>query len=85
MVVPCPDESPFRFIYKRVQFYIHPLESVVLPWLTAPPLLPVQIINFREPATLDFLDAELEDSNKEEVSTTPSLIQRIWCFIMVLF
>lgn len=26
-----------------------------------------QIINFREPVTLDFLDAELEDSNKEEV------------------
>lgn len=29
--------------------------------------LSVQIINFREPVTLDFLDAELEDSNKEEV------------------
>lgn len=26
-----------------------------------------QIINFREPVTLDFLDAELEDNNKEEV------------------
>lgn len=39
-----------------------------------PPLLPlplplsVQIINFRESVTLDFLDAELEDSNKEEVT-----------------
>lgn len=30
-------------------------------------LSPAQIINFREPVTLDFLDAELEDSNKEEV------------------
>lgn len=30
------------------------------------PLCP-QIINFREPVTLDFLDAELEDENKEEV------------------
>lgn len=29
--------------------------------------LSVQIINFREPVTLDFLDAELEDGNKEEV------------------
>lgn len=28
----------------------------------------LQIINFREPVTLDFLDAELEDENKEEVS-----------------
>lgn len=27
----------------------------------------LQIINFREPVTLDFLDAELEDENKEEV------------------
>lgn len=27
-----------------------------------------QIINFREPVTLDFLDAELEDNNKEEVT-----------------
>lgn len=27
----------------------------------------MQIINFREPVTLDFLDAELEDNNKEEV------------------
>ena len=33
------------------------------------PLLSAQIINFREPVTLDFLDAELEDSNKEEVNT----------------
>lgn len=31
----------------------------------------VQIINFREPVTLDFLDAELEDNNKEEVKITP--------------
>lgn len=33
------------------------------------PSLPLclQIINFREPVTLDFLDAELEDENKEEV------------------
>lgn len=30
--------------------------------------LSVQIINFRESVTLDFLDAELEDSNKEEVT-----------------
>uniref|UniRef100_A0A8C3P102 Calcium voltage-gated channel auxiliary subunit alpha2delta 2 n=1 Tax=Cyanoderma ruficeps TaxID=181631 RepID=A0A8C3P102_9PASS len=27
----------------------------------------LQIINFREPVTLDFLDAELEDENKEEI------------------
>jgi methionine-rich copper-binding protein CopC len=32
-----------------------------------PPGLP-QTINFREPVTLDFLDAELEDENKEEVT-----------------
>uniref|UniRef100_A0A8C0VX66 Calcium voltage-gated channel auxiliary subunit alpha2delta 2 n=1 Tax=Cyanistes caeruleus TaxID=156563 RepID=A0A8C0VX66_CYACU len=32
------------------------------------PNLQPQIINFREPVTLDFLDAELEDENKEEVS-----------------
>nr|XP_025045283.1 voltage-dependent calcium channel subunit alpha-2/delta-2 [Pelodiscus sinensis] len=31
------------------------------------PNLPPQIINFREPVTLDFLDAELEDENKEEI------------------
>uniref|UniRef100_A0A8C0HQF2 Calcium voltage-gated channel auxiliary subunit alpha2delta 2 n=1 Tax=Buteo japonicus TaxID=224669 RepID=A0A8C0HQF2_9AVES len=31
------------------------------------PNLQPQIINFREPVTLDFLDAELEDENKEEV------------------
>ena len=30
------------------------------------PCLP-QTTNFREPVTLDFLDAELEDENKEEV------------------
>lgn len=30
----------------------------------------VQIFNFKESVTLDFLDAELEDSNKEEVKTT---------------
>uniref|UniRef100_A0A7N6A860 VWFA domain-containing protein n=1 Tax=Anabas testudineus TaxID=64144 RepID=A0A7N6A860_ANATE len=34
------------------------------------PNLRPKIINFREPVTLDFLDAELEDSNKEEVRTT---------------
>uniref|UniRef100_A0A7N9AMQ9 Calcium channel, voltage-dependent, alpha 2/delta subunit 2a n=1 Tax=Mastacembelus armatus TaxID=205130 RepID=A0A7N9AMQ9_9TELE len=33
------------------------------------PNLRPKIINFREPVTLDFLDAELEDSNKEEVKT----------------
>lgn len=41
-------------------------------WLAGvlPCLLPLflQIINFRESVTLDFLDAELEDSNKEEVT-----------------
>nr|XP_033782080.1 voltage-dependent calcium channel subunit alpha-2/delta-2 isoform X1 [Geotrypetes seraphini] len=31
------------------------------------PNLRPQIINFREPVTLDFLDAELEDENKEEI------------------
>uniref|UniRef100_A0A8C4TCA2 Calcium channel, voltage-dependent, alpha 2/delta subunit 2a n=1 Tax=Erpetoichthys calabaricus TaxID=27687 RepID=A0A8C4TCA2_ERPCA len=31
------------------------------------PNLQPKIINFREPVTLDFLDAELEDRNKEEV------------------
>ncbi|XP_013861777.1 voltage-dependent calcium channel subunit alpha-2/delta-2 isoform X2 [Austrofundulus limnaeus] len=31
------------------------------------PNLKPKIINFREPVTLDFLDAELEDSNKEEI------------------
>uniref|UniRef100_A0A8C0ZL00 Calcium voltage-gated channel auxiliary subunit alpha2delta 2 n=1 Tax=Cyanistes caeruleus TaxID=156563 RepID=A0A8C0ZL00_CYACU len=31
------------------------------------PNLQPQIINFREPVTLDFLDAELEDENKEEI------------------
>lgn len=45
--------------------------------LTLPLRLPLlspalQIINFREPVTLDFLDAELEDSNKEEVKSNLS-------------
>ncbi|XP_014854608.1 PREDICTED: voltage-dependent calcium channel subunit alpha-2/delta-2 isoform X4 [Poecilia mexicana] len=31
------------------------------------PNLRPKIINFREPVTLDFLDAELEDNNKEEI------------------
>ncbi|KAG8436141.1 hypothetical protein GDO86_007301 [Hymenochirus boettgeri] len=31
------------------------------------PNLKPQIINFQEPVTLDFLDAELEDDNKEEI------------------
>ncbi|XP_061788327.1 voltage-dependent calcium channel subunit alpha-2/delta-2a isoform X1 [Nerophis lumbriciformis] len=31
------------------------------------PNLQPKIINFREPVTLDFLDAELEDNNKEEI------------------
>uniref|UniRef100_A0A3B3I5V1 Calcium channel, voltage-dependent, alpha 2/delta subunit 2a n=1 Tax=Oryzias latipes TaxID=8090 RepID=A0A3B3I5V1_ORYLA len=31
------------------------------------PNLQPKIINFREPVTLDFLDAELEDTNKEEI------------------
>ncbi|XP_075429762.1 voltage-dependent calcium channel subunit alpha-2/delta-2 [Ascaphus truei] len=31
------------------------------------PNLKPQIINFQEPVTLDFLDAELEDENKEEI------------------
>nr|XP_046166791.1 voltage-dependent calcium channel subunit alpha-2/delta-2-like isoform X4 [Oncorhynchus gorbuscha] len=31
------------------------------------PILQPKIINFREPVTLDFLDAELEDSKKEEI------------------
>ncbi|XP_068450318.1 voltage-dependent calcium channel subunit alpha-2/delta-2a isoform X3 [Clinocottus analis] len=31
------------------------------------PNLRPKIINFREPVTLDFLDSELEDSNKEEI------------------
>uniref|UniRef100_A0A4W6CIN8 Calcium channel, voltage-dependent, alpha 2/delta subunit 2a n=1 Tax=Lates calcarifer TaxID=8187 RepID=A0A4W6CIN8_LATCA len=34
------------------------------------PNLRPKIINFREPVTLDFLDAELEDSNKEELLFT---------------
>uniref|UniRef100_A0A7N6FCA2 VWFA domain-containing protein n=1 Tax=Anabas testudineus TaxID=64144 RepID=A0A7N6FCA2_ANATE len=38
------------------------------------PNLRPKIINFREPVTLDFLDAELEDSNKEEVRTTSRYI-----------
>uniref|UniRef100_A0A8C8RT64 Calcium voltage-gated channel auxiliary subunit alpha2delta 2 n=1 Tax=Pelusios castaneus TaxID=367368 RepID=A0A8C8RT64_9SAUR len=38
------------------------------------PNLQPQIINFREPVTLDFLDAELEDENKEEVSWTFSFL-----------
>lgn len=29
-----------------------------------------QVISFQEPVTLDFLDAELEDETKEEVSST---------------
>ncbi|PIO12563.1 hypothetical protein AB205_0029380, partial [Aquarana catesbeiana] len=31
------------------------------------PNLKPQVINFQEPVTLDFLDAELEDENKEEI------------------
>lgn len=33
-----------------------------------PSLSLVQIFDYMEPVTLDFLDAELEDSNKEEVN-----------------
>ena len=46
------------------------LDSAAAAGALSPPLvLPfcLQIINFREPVTLDFLDAELEDENKEEV------------------
>lgn len=39
--------------------------GALIPSLALPFFL--QIINFREPVTLDFLDAELEDENKEEV------------------
>ncbi|XP_030632344.1 voltage-dependent calcium channel subunit alpha-2/delta-2a [Chanos chanos] len=35
--------------------------------LLHPNLQEPKIINFREPVTLDFLDAELEDNNKEEI------------------
>uniref|UniRef100_A0A8C7CIR3 Calcium channel, voltage-dependent, alpha 2/delta subunit 2a n=1 Tax=Oncorhynchus kisutch TaxID=8019 RepID=A0A8C7CIR3_ONCKI len=38
-------------------------------YLLLHPNLQPKIINFREPVTLDFLDAELEDSKKEEVNT----------------
>lgn len=46
------------------------LDSAAVAGALSPSLaLPfcLQIINFREPVTLDFLDAELEDENKEEV------------------
>uniref|UniRef100_A0A4W5PZI4 Cache domain-containing protein n=1 Tax=Hucho hucho TaxID=62062 RepID=A0A4W5PZI4_9TELE len=36
-------------------------------YLLLHPNLQPKIINFREPVTLDFLDAELEDSKKEEI------------------
>lgn len=39
----------------------------------------LQIINFREPVTLDFLDAELEDENKEEVGRPRSSFWGICC------
>lgn len=32
-------------------------------------ILSHQLVNLPEPVTLDLLDAEVEDSNKEEVST----------------
>lgn len=53
--------------------------TLTLPFRVPLLFLSVQIINFREPVTLDFLDAELEDSNKEEVqqnslSETSSLL-----------
>uniref|UniRef100_A0A671W898 Calcium channel, voltage-dependent, alpha 2/delta subunit 2a n=1 Tax=Sparus aurata TaxID=8175 RepID=A0A671W898_SPAAU len=39
------------------------------------PNLRPKIINFREPVTLDFLDAELEDNNKEEVKKKQKTLQ----------
>lgn len=36
-----------------------------------------QNINFREPVTLDFLDAELEDSNKEEVRDVQKRVEAV--------
>lgn len=36
-----------------------------------------QIINFREPVTLDFLDAELEDSSKEEVKHAETSVKMV--------
>lgn len=54
------------------------------PRLTASPLTSLtsflssaQIINFREPVTLDFLDAELEDSNKEEVKRVQTSVTMV--------
>uniref|UniRef100_A0A674EPT5 Calcium channel, voltage-dependent, alpha 2/delta subunit 2a n=1 Tax=Salmo trutta TaxID=8032 RepID=A0A674EPT5_SALTR len=43
-------------------------------YLLLHPNLQPKIINFREPVTLDFLDAELEDSKKEEVKTDPDVV-----------
>lgn len=61
----------------------------LLTEVNPPPIFPcflshcVQIINFREPVTLDFLDAELEDNNKEEVKIT-SLKQHHDCKLMYI-
>ena len=44
-------------------FYIYVYVNVFFPFD------PSQLVNLPEPVTLDFLDAEVEDSNKEEVST----------------
>lgn len=52
-------------------------ELAQLPLTCLTPFLSsAQIINFREPVTLDFLDAELEDNNKEEVTRvqTPATV-----------
>uniref|UniRef100_A0A8C8C383 VWFA domain-containing protein n=1 Tax=Oncorhynchus tshawytscha TaxID=74940 RepID=A0A8C8C383_ONCTS len=43
-------------------------------YLLLHPNLQPKIINFREPVTLDFLDAELEDSKKEEVKTDADVV-----------
>lgn len=53
-------------VSSRVKPSVVTVETGLMPFC-----LSTQIINFREPVTLDFLDAELEDSNKEEVKDTP--------------
>lgn len=40
-----------------------------------------QVVDLPEPVTLDFLDAEVEDSNKQEVKHRQKPYQRQKCFL----
>lgn len=50
-------------------FYLYCGLRLSIGWYSLFLLFTSQLVNLPEPVTLDFLDAEVEDSNKEEVSS----------------